>query len=134
MSTSTTVIFGITLSSPYLIGGMLVWINVLGTSRTMIYNTSYAFIISFKETVSSDAVGLEVSSLDSHSLAGFPLNIVIPLSFVVVLLLLLYYYRIQRPYLLLWIQWFNKNRPKTFHIDFWSISFVRSSRLSHTNF
>ena len=51
MSTITTVILNITLSSPYFFGGMLIWINSLGTPRSMISHSSYASIFLFKNSL-----------------------------------------------------------------------------------
>ena len=70
----------VTLSSPYLFGGMLVFINVLVTYRTMTCRPLYASIVSVKKVASSDDVEYELSSLDNHSLVGFILNTILPLS------------------------------------------------------
>ena len=63
---------------------MLVFINEFVTSINVISRPSYSFIVAVKKS-SSDAVGLEVSSLDNHYLVGFTLNTILPLSFFVVL-------------------------------------------------
>ena len=83
ISTSTPVIFMITFSSLSLFGVMLVWMNSLVTSITMIYFPFYAYIVFVRKIVSSYVVVLELSYLDNHSLVGFPLNTILSLSFFV---------------------------------------------------
>ena len=50
-----------------------------------IYLVACWYVLMRWEHASSDTVGLEVYSLENHSLVGFPLNTMIPLSFVVVI-------------------------------------------------
>ena len=63
---------------------------------------------------SSDAMGLEVSSLDNQYLVSFPLNTIIPLSFCCCALLIHNHYSLMGPSILLWRQVFNKYRLKKF--------------------
>ena len=76
----------IKLSSPSLFGGILVQMNALGTSKTMISSPLYKSIVAI-EISSGDSVGLEVPPLENRYLVGFQFNTISPLIFFVELFL-----------------------------------------------
>jgi hypothetical protein len=73
MSTNTPVIFIITLPPPGSPSGIRAWINALGISHVITSRSSVASITAVSMMLLSAAVGLAESSLDSHSLVGYPL-------------------------------------------------------------
>ena len=113
-STITPVIFIIILSLPYLFGGTLVWMNAVGTSKTLISSPLQVSIFAVKKKNSGDAMWLEVSSLDKHYIAGFPLDNTISLGFSCALMIQ-YQYILLSPTLILWHRVFNIDRHNIFN-------------------
>jgi hypothetical protein len=72
MSTNSPVIFVITLMPPSITSGISAWMNAFGISHVITLRPSCALITAVSIMLSSAAVGLAESSLDSQSMDGFP--------------------------------------------------------------
>ena len=83
---------------------------------------------------SSNAVGIEVSSIDNHSLIGLSFNAILSLIFFCCALWIQYYFSLLSPSIILCKNIFNKNNHKQFYLSSWSISFISASRSSCPNF
>ena len=73
-STNLPVIFIIILLLFFLSFGTFAYMNAFGRSVLITSCSSFASIVAVIKMPSCDAVGLNVSSLDSQSRVGFPLN------------------------------------------------------------
>ena len=114
MSTSTTIIFMINLSSPYFFGSMLVWMNAFGTYRTMISFPSYTSTVTIKEISLQWYCGT-LSILPWQLLSSwFSTEHHSSLEFFCCAIFLQYNYSLLIPSIIMWRQFFNRNRLKKF--------------------